>query len=165
MVFIRPVRRVRPVRLLFFLLFLLHLPDNLHRLHADGTDPPDKVDDLFLMIRESVGIELLRDGRVFRFPLLILLQNPLDGRPVPQPILPRLRHRPPKPFLGLDSRRCPLRFATGIDSHINFRKIDRKWSFRWNPELISIFGCMNNNINEAKHPAMRQYEDAVVSYL
>jgi hypothetical protein len=42
----------------------LHLLYNLHRLHTDGADPLQQINDGLLVINKAVGVELVPNGRV-----------------------------------------------------------------------------------------------------
>ena len=67
-----------------------HAVHYLHGRQADGADPTQQVDHSFLVVGKAVVVELLPDGRVPGFPLLVLVQHPLQGGAVAQPVLPGL---------------------------------------------------------------------------
>ena len=59
--------------------FSLH---HLHRPHAHRHHPLEQAYHLLPVVREAVGIELLGDGGVAGFLLLVLVQHPFQGAAV-----------------------------------------------------------------------------------
>ena len=59
---------------------LWHFLDDVHGFHADRAGPQQQVDHLALVVREAVGVELLRNGRILGFLFLVALQDPFQGR-------------------------------------------------------------------------------------
>jgi hypothetical protein len=55
---------------------------NTHRRHAH-----EQVNHIFLIVGESVGVELLTDGWVVGFLFFVLVDNPFQGRAVAELIL------------------------------------------------------------------------------
>ncbi len=53
-----------------------HELDDAEGLNTDGRYTGQQVDDFFLVIGKTVGVEFLADGRVFRFLFLVLVEYP-----------------------------------------------------------------------------------------
>ena len=64
--------------------------DDAHGLHADSTDAGEQVNDLFFIVAEAVGVELVADGGVFGGALFVAVQHPFQGGTVAQLVVPRL---------------------------------------------------------------------------
>ena len=65
-----------------------HAVHYLYCRYAHRADPAQQVDDPLLVVGKAVGVELFTDGRVPGLPLLVLVQHPLQGGAVPQPVRP-----------------------------------------------------------------------------
>ena len=61
---------------------------NLHRLHADGADAQQQINDLLLVVGEAVGVEFFRHGRVADFVFLPLIQHPFERAAIAEFVVP-----------------------------------------------------------------------------
>ncbi len=62
---------------------------DFHRLNANGADAMEQIDDLFLMVDKTVGVEFLGHRRVTDLVFFPLIQHPFQTAPVAQLIVPR----------------------------------------------------------------------------
>ena len=62
--------------------------NDAHRLHADGADALQQVDDSLLVAGEFVVVEFIPDGGVPKLFLLVLVQHPLQSRAATQAVAP-----------------------------------------------------------------------------
>ena len=55
------------------------LVDDADGFDAYGADAFEEVDDVFLVVGETVGVEAFTDGRVSGFALFVLVEDPFEG--------------------------------------------------------------------------------------
>src|ERR1700722_15955876 len=86
-------------------LMAAHRVHDLHRRNTDPRYPLQEVDDLLLVICETVGIELLAYRRVLGRRLLVLVENPIQRGAAAELVMS-----------CLNRNSCKLRFAVQLDA-------------------------------------------------
>ena len=64
------------------------LVDDSDRLDAYGAHALEEVDDSFLVVGESVGVEAFADGWVSGFALFVLVEDPFEGGAAAEAVFP-----------------------------------------------------------------------------
>ena len=67
-----------------------HGPDDLHGFHAHGANAGEEGDDGFLVVGETVGVELLGHGGVADLVFLPLVEHPFQTAAVAEFVIPSL---------------------------------------------------------------------------
>lgn len=104
-----------------------------YRLHTDRHHPSQQVDHALLVVGEPIGVEQARHGRVLDLLLLVLIEHPVDGGTVAEPVIPRHAQHPGQlrlavehdgPGIGQRLQLGKRRAATGHVAPRQVRRLD-----------------------------------------